>query len=790
MLLYALILTVAAEPERPAEFAWFAEGEDCVRHQWSAVVRDNPDYAGCYGSAMLVLARDDDPPPEGWTASFDIEAPEDGAYLLWLAATPPGAGSPMQVGVDGQAPVPVGPAGQGSWGPGGCFRWLSCARVGLSAGRHEITIGCLARRRHDNRYYDYLDALGLERVGDDASLPLEVYPPDVAIGKLPIRAYSGNGSVGLFMQYWGTQTGGDTGAVNDDLIALLDRCGQEAYCDYLSWATIERERGEWDWSFYRANADRLAEAGIGYNVFCWLHFPPKWAEEGRDFTPYRCLEHGETLRQSSLWSPLTLATYEDFYRRLAEALGDRIPFLRLAVPSEYGELGLPVGMTNWLVPQEHVHGGYWCGDEYALADFRERARQRFGDLATLRERWGVGWTEWSEVAPPASDIARAAAESGDPATVRRWLDFVEWYQDSVIDFAETAAQTAHRELPGREVIASLGYGQEPVPWGNDESRFIKRFVAADLAAQTPGDIGYFATRRVSTACRAYGVRYYTEPPGSVDRAHQVRRIFMDASNGTQTWFDYPPNLDGARDLLRQYGVHLTGKPPVCDVGFVLPSSWWWLRPEWSWPKRTEALAEFCRDRFDWEVLDELLLRDGAAERLGLRMLVLAEGDLLRADTIAALARWVDSGGVLVTIGRADLHDLDGAREAASALLPPSAASAADAATCWSEGRAVGLGRVLSLPERDDTALRETLSRLVYDMSTLDPARRDAPRIDDDADGVQATLLPDRILYYNTQRRLVRKRVVLDPGAFSGARPSKAEWELSIPAGAIGAIVFE
>ena len=68
----------------------------------------------------------------------------------------------------------------------------------------------------------------------------------------------------------------------------------------------------------------------------------------------------------------------------------------------------------------------------------------------------------------------------------------------------------------------------------------------------PGNVGYFPLKRVSTACHFYGARYYTEPPGGVNRDAQVARIFHDASNGVQVWFDYPGNLNGARDLFERY----------------------------------------------------------------------------------------------------------------------------------------------------------------------------------------------------------------------------------------------
>ena len=160
-------------------------------------------------------------------------------------------------------------------------------------------------------------------------------------------------------------------------------------------------------------------------------------------------------------------------------------------------------MTNWLVPQEHVHGGYWCGDDYARADFRDSIRRKFGTLADLNQRWGLELTDREAVAPPEApaELAGEARELAIPEARRRWLDFVDWYQDAWGEFLVKATGIVRQHFPDGELILSLGYGAEPVPWGNDQSRHIKRIAEAGAAAQTPGDIGYFATRRVSTACR-------------------------------------------------------------------------------------------------------------------------------------------------------------------------------------------------------------------------------------------------------------------------------------------------
>lgn len=128
--------------------------------------------------------------------------------------------------------------------------------------------------------------------------------PD-SIGPTGVPIYSGNLSVDHFMYYWGTVPNPGASPVTPEVIAQLKRCSVFAMCDYPSWSLLEKEKGKWDFSLYKENADKLHAAGIGYVPFCWLHFTPKWFLKDPSFVPYRCLEHDEPLTQLSLWAPAT-----------------------------------------------------------------------------------------------------------------------------------------------------------------------------------------------------------------------------------------------------------------------------------------------------------------------------------------------------------------------------------------------------------------------------------------------------------------------------------------------------
>jgi hypothetical protein len=89
---------------------------------------------------------------------------------------------------------------------------------------------------------------------------------------------------------------------------------------------------------------------------------------------------------------------------------------------------------------------------------------------------------------------------------------------------------------------------------------------------------------------------------------------------------------------------------------------------------------------------------------------------------------------------------------------------------------------------------EVLRRVIYHLSSLEAGRRNALPIDDDLDGVYATLFTDKILYLNTKDTPVTKTVTIKGETFAAWKgeitiPEKNEWTLTIPPHGIEAIYF-
>jgi len=591
-----------------------------------------------------------------------------------------------------------------------------------------------------------------------------------------IRFYTGNLSVGYFMEYWGTGKPGPADTATPEYCEQMKSVSVTASCDYLAWCRIEPEPGRRDWSFYDRNERVLHENGLQYNVFCWLHFPPKWFMDTPEYVPYRCVEHDEPIQQTSIWAPGTLRIYDRFYRELAAHFGGRIDFLRLAMPADYGEIGYPSGMTDWLVKQEHKHPGFWCSDPFARADFKALMKKRYRTISKLNQTWGTSFKSFDDLEFPEA----AADPSGleDPLDMspgeRRWmLDFIGWYYDSQTEFARKVIGIVRKYFPGKEIIVSMGYGSQRTAYGNDDVGVARMCRDTKVACQAPGNIPYFCMKSLASPCRFYGVPYFTEPPGGMNRNEEVNRIWSDASCGTQTYFDYPGNLLGAKDAFEKYGDYLNGEQAIVDVAILFPTVDHRLRNE-DWPRRTIVGANVLRELLDYDLVDERMIRDGALD--GYRLLLAYDGNIVQASTLPVLEKWLSGGGILLVKDFGPVETVDGDRSFYLTAFPtgrrregatgrPESSITVENMLA-SHSQKAGEGAVIVAPAdvRDEDFAR-LAADLAHNLSKYFPGKQDVPRIDDGVDGLSATLFPNKILYLNFTDKAVEKTLRLRESDF-------------------------
>ena len=529
-----------------------------------------------------------------------------------------------------------------------------------------------------------------------------------------------------------------------EALAEMKRQGLVNYEDYIAWGAIEREPGKWDWRQHDAICDAIKKAGLHYVVYNWTHFPPVWLRASKDATLMRCVEHRQNTYYLSFFDPRTVEHYDTFYRALSEHFGDRIDGVYACILGPYGEGNYPLNASSWVVNLGHCHDeGYWCADPYALAAFRDAMRAKYSDIGALNRAWGASAKSFAEVNAPheIADGIKPSPEAFKTATDRRrWLDFITWYHQAIIDFAERSIQVTLKYFPREKVRTKPGGnagGVNPISWGTYCPGYAKMAGKYGIVMQPADCMGAcFGDKWVGTAYHFYGVRLSTEPAGGMDHKTFVRRMFSDASCGASQIFTY--EFNGHAADIQQYAHLYTGKSVDTDVALLCPTTLYRL---WGdlWP--TIGAADRLRDLTDFDVLDELLVLDGALGKR-YRTLIMMQADFVEQAVLDKIEAWVHAGGRLVVFGKAGIANVEGDTWSATEI-----GDATGDVRSQKLGRGVVV-RMDSFPAND---------------GALEPLRRALPDLigaDSKFDGVWVTRRGSQVLILNKSDSPVTRRVTI------------------------------
>lgn len=310
----------------------------------------------------------------------------------------------------------------------------------------------------------------------------------------------------------------------------------------------------------------------------------------------------------------------------------------------------------------HCHEGWWAGDEHARRAFRDAMRAKYADVAKLNQAWATKLTSFDDVAPPAElsnekfkPSPAAFPTAGDK---RRWLDFITWYHAALIDFSERSVQTVLKYFPKEKVRIKPGgtsHSINPITYGTDSPAYAKMLAKYGITSQPADCVGApFADKWLATAYQFYGVPLGTEPSGSLDRPTFVRRMFSDASCGASQLFTY--EFEQHIPEIQHY-VHLyTGKPGETDVAVFWPSTFHRLGGDAS---PTVMAGNALRDLCEFDVLDELLVLDGALTPARYKALVVVQADVIEQPVLDKLEAYARAGGRVITLGKLPFRNVEG-----------------------------------------------------------------------------------------------------------------------------------
>ena len=474
------------------------------------------------------------------------------------------------------------------------------------------------------------------------------------------------------------------GGADPGLLSELYNLGFTSVEQYVTWETCENEgEGQWDFSRWDAELEKIKAANLK-----WLPFViagpayalPDWYRAGKDHCGHRCLEHNmETLIQSHFDKGF-YKYIERFIKKFAEHYHDHSVFegILFGITGDFGESIVSDWHGNWptqIAGLYHAHGGYWCNDPYARADFKEKMGRKFGSVETLNECWGTSFVSFEDLefppveSPPQNfridEHTSAGQFTADTVPKRRrWVDFVDWYRNSMTEYVKFWMETARRYFPETELYMCTG--GDAVAWH-----------AAEFAAQCKecASVGggvritneasnygnnFTVTNWVSSAGTFYDAYYSFEPAGQVTERGAVCRIYNAAATNAKGLHYYSSNVLGeaakCENFIKNIGVY-KNTPIKRDIAYLYPDTPMVLSPA----RRGEnsAVCSLLRDYTDYMFVCDLTIEDGILQKPhGPKALIVALHGRYRAKTLEAVRDFVSGGGLLIGINITELGALE------------------------------------------------------------------------------------------------------------------------------------
>jgi len=420
--------------------------------------------------------------------------------------------------------------------------------------------------------------------------------------------------------------------------------GVTAFEPYVKWMLLEPRQGVWDPEFYDAELAEFKAHGLRWVPFLVAgpaYATPPWFKGSAESVFAVDLATGESSREQSIWNPHLRPRVrwllEQFFSHYDHA---DMQAVLLGISGVFGETIYTAPGNIWTRIWDGDypdHFGWWCGDPYAAADFRDKMRARYETVEALNRAWGADLTSLDDVKPFVPD---------DGHSPRARLDMVRWYMGAMTDYAEWWVATTRELAPTVPILLCTGGGAQSI-LGADmtaQSKMVARHGAGMRITNEASDYAgnFMLTRQIGSACRQYGTYFGYEPAGEVDDNGIVARVYNALASGAWELFHYDNPPQGERgQRYRRYLDLMTVREPVVEVAVFWSRTSMDLDLAGGLSDAVRSLRDIC----DIDLVDELMIADGALDKL--KVLVWPAGTVTEPETAQAIQRAVERGMTLV-----------------------------------------------------------------------------------------------------------------------------------------------
>jgi hypothetical protein len=447
----------------------------------------------------------------------------------------------------------------------------------------------------------------------------------------------------------------------DKYLALAKTFNISGIEEYIGWAAAEPEQGKPKWDVYRQDAAAIRGAGCIFIPYLWIQNLPTWVRNDSKYVYASNVATGLDTGALSIFAPETLAAYDRLYGEAQREIGDSIDILRIGSPYDYGECAYPAGAASFAFPMKNMESGFWVNEAPARAHFKASMKSKYTTIDALNAAWGTTFSDFEKLDYP-KDISHP----------RYWLDFVSWYHQGFTERMGKIVDVAQKHFPQTPININIGWPYEKINLGADISGLIKMAGAKHIYLRTPTGpaVSFLCIKRVATAARHYApASFSSEPVDGNARCDQMAlAYFKDLTTGVKWHFDYGANYGRCKESLADYrAVWMEGEYPKVDTALFYPTTAHYLENWNNWkgngfnggyPEGLQKYAEDLRDRIDYDVVDERLVRDGFLDAY--RVLIWPTGNVVEAATLRKMKAWIENGGTLLIADLNSIHTVEGA----------------------------------------------------------------------------------------------------------------------------------